>query len=60
VINIVRATLRSFGRFVRSDIEGVTRVREHLTPIEIVDDLAEHLAAMTDTIREHQGTGDTF
>jgi adenylate cyclase len=43
-----------------SDIEGVTRISEHLTPIEIVDNLAEYLAAMTDTIREHQGTGDKF
>ncbi|MBV9481254.1 MAG: zinc ribbon domain-containing protein [Acidobacteria bacterium] len=43
-----------------SDIENFTHLSEHLTPAEVVEDLAEYLECMSDTIRNHQGTVDKF
>src|SRR5262249_37245580 len=43
-----------------SDIEDFTHLSEHLTPAQVVEDLAEYLECMSDTIREHQGTVDKF
>ena len=43
-----------------SDIESFTHLSEHLTPTEVVEDLAEYLACMCETIRVHKGTVDKF
>jgi adenylate cyclase len=43
-----------------SDIESFTGVSERLAPADLVRHLADYLACMSDTIRDHQGTIDKF
>jgi adenylate cyclase len=43
-----------------SDIENFTHLSEYLSPAEVVENLAEYLECMSDTIREYQGTVDKF
>ncbi|MDP8921299.1 MAG: hypothetical protein M3O34_00240, partial [Chloroflexota bacterium] len=86
-VNRMKAGLRSFGRYVPteivgdllargeearlggeyrsltvffSDVEGFTRIGEHLEPSQLVEHLGEYLEAMTAILRDEAGTIDKF